>query len=99
MDRNFARPGAGQDPRNPDAKIQRALGINSEQLAFVQRDDDEAIAREAQYEQQSKFDKTSEDRSRDWICQRLKASGEICGARNFVKNEKCFACNALAPRS
>mmetsp|Transcript_118889 Transcript_118889/g.343883 ORF Transcript_118889/g.343883 Transcript_118889/m.343883 type:complete len:91 (-) Transcript_118889:94-366(-) len=69
-------------------------------LAFVSREDDEVVAREAGFENgQDPKRGATEDRSRDWICTKMRANGEACNARNFVRNENCYQCNALRPVS
>lgn len=97
MDKSFSTSG-GLDPRNPDAKIQRALGLTCGNFGFVEREDDAATAKEHGHQRDQTQDKTAEDRSRDWICQKAKATGEPCNSRNFVKNEFCYKCGAMQPR-
>lgn len=99
LDQDFGRSGEQMDPRNPDRKIQKALGLTCGNFSFIDRDDDEKVAKE--YSNTGLFvdGKVAEDRSRDWICQRSKANGEPCGARNFMRNENCIKCNALKPRA
>lgn len=96
LDQSF---GAAPDGRSQGTKIQRALGLTSGMLAFVGREDDEKVAREAGFEaaQQDLKRGATEDRSRDWICPKMVSGGEACNARNFVKNENCYKCNALRP--
>lgn len=99
MDQNFSSSGAGMDPRNPDAKIQRALGLTCGNFGFIEREDDAAIAKEVGHVRSRDQEKGAEDRSRDWICTKTKANGETCNARNFVKNETCYACGAMQPKN
>lgn len=101
MDRDFGDSGKMLDPRNPDARIQRALGLGCGNFGFVEREDDEKLAKEAGHQkmQLAADEKLKEDQSKDWICQRSKADGEACGARNFLKNENCYKCNKLRPRT
>lgn len=90
----FSTSGRGMDPRNPDAKIQKALGLTCGYFSFIERDDDEKVAKEALADRH----KSGEDQTRDWICQKVKANGDICNGRNFVKNERCYSCNSLRPK-
>lgn len=85
------------DRQDPDAKVRKALGLPGS-YEFVKRDDDEQIAKEVGGRDYCE-DSLAEDRSRDWVCQKVKANGEICGMRNFVKNDKCFGCNSLRPKT
>ncbi|CAK0801077.1 unnamed protein product [Prorocentrum cordatum] len=95
MDKGF---GSGGDVRTPDARIQRALGLNMSAFSFVQREDDAELAKELGHQAKlAAEDKTAEDRSRDWICMRSNAQGEACSSRNFVRNEKCYKCGGLRP--
>mmetsp|Transcript_78587 Transcript_78587/g.244773 ORF Transcript_78587/g.244773 Transcript_78587/m.244773 type:complete len:109 (-) Transcript_78587:71-397(-) len=86
------------DPRNPDRKIQRALGLTCGAFSFIERDDDQQVAKDYGYGGKFADGKVAEDRSRDWICQRSKANGDPCGTRNFMRNEHCVTCGALKPR-
>mmetsp|Transcript_41739 Transcript_41739/g.73400 ORF Transcript_41739/g.73400 Transcript_41739/m.73400 type:complete len:236 (+) Transcript_41739:93-800(+) len=94
---DFGSTGKQLDPRNPDAKIQRALGLTCGSFSFIQRSDDAEVAKEAGYDRPRSDGKFSEDTTRDWICQRLIAD-KPCGMRNFVRNEKCCGCGALRPQ-
>lgn len=83
---------------NQESKIQRALGFSCGSFEFVKRDDDLSTERDVgQQKRRAEDGRLAEDTSRDWICQRSKANGEMCGGRNFVKNEKCFVCGSLRP--
>lgn len=91
MDMGFSQSGKELDPRNPDARIQRALGLNCGACSFIERKDDEEVYKDGR---KQKY-KDGEDTSKDWICLRSKANGEPCGERNFPRNEKCFRCSGL----
>lgn len=96
MDAQFSNSGKELDPRNPNVKIQKALGLSCGDFGFVEREDDAKLAEEG-YQSQFKT-LVGEDKSRDWICEKPKM-GAICGFRNFVKNETCGSCNTLRPRT
>mmetsp|Transcript_83393 Transcript_83393/g.214760 ORF Transcript_83393/g.214760 Transcript_83393/m.214760 type:complete len:211 (-) Transcript_83393:74-706(-) len=103
MDKNFGQTGRDIDRMDPNIKIQKALGLNCGDFDFVGREDDEQVAKEVADEKlrQKMMDECitgGEDRSKDWICQKMKANGEMCGNRNFARNEKCFACSTLRSR-
>ncbi|CAE7659394.1 unnamed protein product, partial [Symbiodinium sp. CCMP2456] len=91
MDMDFSSSGKELDPRNPDSRIQRALGLTCGAFSFIERKDDEEVYKDGR---KAKY-KEGEDQSKDWICLRSKANGEPCGERNFPRNEKCFRCGGL----
>mmetsp|Transcript_10502 Transcript_10502/g.23859 ORF Transcript_10502/g.23859 Transcript_10502/m.23859 type:complete len:214 (+) Transcript_10502:151-792(+) len=97
LDQNFGSSAGHVDRANAQGKIERALGLATSNFAFVSREDDAAIAKEVGHQPEYKEGVFREDQSKDWICQRIKGDGEACGARNFVRNEKCYVCNALRP--
>eukprot|EP00439_Symbiodinium_sp_Y106_P011051 s2674_g1.t1 len=91
MDMDFSSSSKELDPRNPDSRIQRALGLTCGAFSFIERKDDEEVYKDGR---KAKY-KDGEDQSKDWICLRSKANGEPCGERNFPRNEKCFRCGGL----
>ncbi|CAE7776424.1 unnamed protein product [Symbiodinium pilosum] len=91
MDMDFSTSGKELDPRNPDSRIQRALGLTCGAFSFIERKDDEEVYKDGR---KQKY-KEGEDTSKDWICLRSKANGEPCEERNFPRNEKCFRCGGL----
>mmetsp|Transcript_25907 Transcript_25907/g.54130 ORF Transcript_25907/g.54130 Transcript_25907/m.54130 type:complete len:206 (+) Transcript_25907:97-714(+) len=91
MDMDFSSSSKELDPRNPDSRIQRALGLTCGAFSFIERKDDEEVYKDGR---KAKY-KEGEDQSKDWICLRSKANGEPCGERNFPRNEKCFRCGGL----
>mmetsp|Transcript_32350 Transcript_32350/g.69283 ORF Transcript_32350/g.69283 Transcript_32350/m.69283 type:complete len:190 (-) Transcript_32350:47-616(-) len=99
MDAGFGLSDDKVQARNPDSRIQRALGLSSGYFSFVGREDDSQIIKEVEDARLAeKRSQAGEDRSRDWICQKMRANGEACNARNFVKNETCYSCGAMRPR-
>ena len=44
MDMAFSGSGKTLDPRNPDARIQRALGLSCGAFSFIERKDDEEVS-------------------------------------------------------
>jgi len=99
LDREFGKSDQPQDPSCPDLKIQRVLGLGHNLMSFVAREDDSLLAKDIGFKDKFVDGKVAEDRTKDWICQRARANGEACNSRNFVKNEKCFKCGGLKPRS
>mmetsp|Transcript_1618 Transcript_1618/g.4189 ORF Transcript_1618/g.4189 Transcript_1618/m.4189 type:complete len:205 (-) Transcript_1618:149-763(-) len=96
LDQNYGAA-ASYDRMEANGKIQRVLGMSTSSFGFISREDDAAVAEEVGHQVDKVEGRLAEDRSRDWICQRMKPNGEACLARNFVKNEKCYLCNALRP--
>lgn len=108
MDRNFGS-GNGRtddDPENPalrsEFRISKALSLGVGSFGFIEREDDQQIAKEKILMDHPKLDadgkKIKENRTSDWICQRSKASGDMCNMRNFERNEKCLGCGGLKTR-
>eukprot|EP00930_Biecheleria_cincta_P047501 TRINITY_DN32946_c0_g1_i1.p1 TRINITY_DN32946_c0_g1~~TRINITY_DN32946_c0_g1_i1.p1 ORF type:complete len:254 (-),score=69.89 TRINITY_DN32946_c0_g1_i1:64-825(-) len=95
MDMSFSTSGKELDPRNPEAKIQKALGLTCGAFSFVDREDDQKVYEDAKKEKLAEKFKGGEVTKNDWICLRANSSGEVCESRNFNKNERCFKCSGL----